>query len=814
MLEAAARIIIRYRRITLVVLLALTGLMGFLASKVQLSYEGARILPPTDSTYAEYLKFKKQFGEDGTVMVIGFRSDKMWQQKTFGDWYRLTNELKNIDGIQEVVSIARAFKVQRNDSLHTLDFKPILTRYPSTQASVDSVRRLLSELPFYDGLLYNSGSHATLMAITFNQEKLNTKSRIDIVRQIKELSEKFAAGNNIDLHYSGLPYIRTAVTEKIAGEMKMFVALALIITALILLLFFRSFYAVIFPMIVVVFGVIWSFGTLVLFGFKITILTSLMAPLIIVIGIPNCILLLNKYQQEYQHHGNKIKALARSIYRIGVSTFFANLTTAMGFLVFAFTHSDVLIEFGIVTSLNVMLTYLISLVLIPIVFSFLPAPSAKQIHHLDRKLLNHFMDKIDYWAHFRRPVIYLTVLVIVIVSVYGMTRITSVGYVVDDLPKKDVIYRDLKFFEANFRGVLPFEITLDTHEKGGALKLQTLYKINRLQKLIAHYPEFSEPVSVAEGIKFSYQGLNDNDPRRYIIPNVEELARLSGYANFAKANQRMFRSMIDSTRQVTRISYQVADIGSIKMKALLGELRPRIDSIFPPKEYTVKITGNSIIFLKNNDYLLLNLKESVFLAFILIGAVMFTLFMSLRMVIIAIIPSMTPLLLTAALMGYFGIPLKPSTILIFSIAFGIASDGTMYFLTKYRQELRRYGFSISKTVSVSIHETGVSMLYTAIILFSGFFIFTASSFGGTSALGVLISVTLLIAMCSNLIFLPALLMTLQRRIITRAFMKEPLIQVFDEEVDVALEELRVEKKSLSDGKINDHGFIQEKTNSD
>lgn len=793
MLEAVARIILRYRLITLLVLIILTCIMAFYASNVKLSYEAARILPVTDSTYSQYLKFKEKFGEDGTVMVIGFQNEALWKQPVLAGWYDLTNEVKKIEGIQEVVSVARAFTVIRNDSLHKLDFKPLLSSRPETQEEVDSLRKLFNQLPFYEGLLYNDSTKATVMAITFDQDKINTKGRIEIVRQIKDLSEKFSAEHKIELHYSGLPYIRTAVSQKILAEMKMFLFLALFVTALILLVFFRSFYAVLLPMIVVIFGVIWSFGTLELFNFKITILTSLIAPLIIVIGIPNCILLLNKYQQEYAKHGNKIKALVRSIYRIGVSTFFANVTTSIGFLVFAFTHSDVLIEFGLIASINVMITFIISLVFIPLIFSFLPPPSTKQIRHLERKSLNKLLKKIDSWVHIRRLRIYVTVFSIVAISLIGMLRITSVGYVVDDLPKKDVIYKDLKFFETNFRGVLPFEIAVDTRKPKGALDLKNLYKINRVQKVLANYKEFSEPVSVAEGIKFSYQGLRDNDPKFYIIPNVEELGRLSGYANTARGNQRMFKSIIDSAQQVTRISFQVADIGSIKMKTLMAEIQPRIDSIFPPGEYDVKLTGNSIIFLKNNDYLLLNLKESVLLAILFIGTVMFFLFMSFRMVIIALIPSMTPLLLTAAMMGYFNIALKPSTILIFSIAFGIASDGTMYFLTRYRQELRKFGGSISKTVSNVIFETGPSMIYTGVILFSGFFIFSASSFGGTSALGILISVTLLIAMFSNLIFLPTLLLSLEKRIITRAFLKEPLIQVFDEDEDVELGDLKVRK---------------------
>ncbi len=782
--------------VLLIALIVITCAMLFLATKVKLSYETAKILPDEDSTLVTYNNFKQKFGEDGSVIVIGFQSRELYKLELFNHWYDLTQQIKNIDGTQEVVSVARSFNVTRNDSLQQLEFKPILTHRPTTQEEVDSVKSVLEHLPFYDGLLFNKETNVTVMAITLDQSKLNTKSRIEIVNQVKEIGDQFAVANNVTLHYSGLPYIRTAVTGKVVSEMKLFLILALLITAVILLFLFRSFYPVLFPMLVVMMGVVWSFGTLVLLGFKITILSSLIAPLIIVIGVPNCILLLNRYQQECAKHGNQAKALTLMISKTGMSTFFANVTTATGFVVFYFTHSAILQEFGITAALNVMLTYMISLIFIPVVFSFLPLPNPKQVYHLEGKNITIILNKVDRLVHHYRKRFYFIVVVVVLISLYGVSKISTVGYVVDDLPKKDIIYTDLKFFEQNFRGVLPFEVGVDTKRPGGALALTTLYKINRLQKIFASYPEFSEPVSVAEGIKFSNQGLNDGDPKRYIIPDVQELARLKSYSGTAKNNERMFHSIIDSAKQSTRISIQVADIGSIKMKKLLAEIRPRIDSVFDPKEYNVSLTGNSIIFLKNNDYLQINLRESVLLAIVLIGGIMFFLFMSARMVVISLIPSLVPLIITAGIMGYFHISLKPSTILIFSIAFGIASDGTMYFLTKYRQELKRHGGSISKTVSYTIQETGVSMIYTAVILFFGFFIFTASNFGGTSALGVLISVTLLIAMFSNLIFLPALLLSLEKRIITKAFMKEPLISIYDENEDVELEELQIRKDDL------------------
>ncbi|MEO0310459.1 MAG: hypothetical protein RIQ89_116 [Bacteroidota bacterium] len=794
MLRKFASVILRYRVAFIVSLLALTLLAGYTATFVQLTYDGAKILPNDDPDYVNYLTFKKQFGEDAAVLVIGFKSDKTWQLNTYNAWYHLTAAIKKTDGIQDVLSIARCYRPYRNDSLQIIQLTQFPQQQPTTQQALNEIKDQFLDLRFYEGLLYNQDSNATLMAITFDQQKLNSKSRIDIVAQIVAHARQFEVTSGETIHYSGLPFIRTAVMKKIVEEMKLFSALAILITALILLLFFRSGYAVFYPLIVVIIAVVWSFATMVLFGYKISILTSLISPLLIVIGIPNSILFLNRYQQEYAKHGNKMKALARGIEKIGATTFFANVTTSIGFLVFAFTGSEVLTQFGVTAAVNVMLTWLLCLILIPIVFSYLPAPNARQTSHLEGRKITALLSWVERVVHFHRPKIYLFVLLCVIVSLIGMNRVTSVGYVVDDLPKDDVIYTDLKFFERNFKGVIPLEISIDTRKAGGVLKPQTLQKINALQKKIAKRPEFSKPVSIVELIKFSYQGLNDNNPSRYILPPVDELQRLSTYSGNVKGNKSLFKSLIDSSNAITRVSFQMADVGSLRMKEIMKEIRPQIDSLFPSTDYQVTITGSSLLFLKNNDYLLINLRESVLMAILMIASVMCILFMSLRMSLIAMIPSLIPLMITAAIMGFTGIPLKPSTILIFSIAFGIASDGTMYFLTKYRQELRSHGGSISKTVATTIQETGVSMVYTAVILFCGFFIFTASSFGGTSALGILISVTLLIAMLSNLIFLPTLLRTLERIVISRAFMKEPLIQIYDEEEDVELDHLEIRKE--------------------
>jgi predicted RND superfamily exporter protein len=568
---------------------------------------------------------------------------------------------------------------------------------------------------------------------------------------------------------------------KVRAEMTLFLILAVIVTAIILWMFFRSFTTVFFSLIVVVIGVAWSIGIMYLFGYKITVLSGLIAPLIMVIGLPNCIFLINKYQSEFVAHGNKIKALARSIETIGVTLFLANITTAIGFGVLYFTKSSMLVEFGVVAAISVMATYVITLILIPVILNYLPTPKAKHTKHQEGKRINKTLDVIDHLVQNNRKGIYLTTSIITAISLWGMTFIDMNGYVVDDLPEKDPVYVDLSFFETNFKGVLPFEISVDTKAPKGifANNARAIYKIKLLQKTLAEYAIFSKPLSIVEGIKFSYQAYNDGNPKFYKVPSIGDLKTLSEFSGSLKGQNNRLATFMDSAQQVTRVSYQVADIGSKKMKALMTELRPKIDSIFNPAEYNVSATGHSLVFLKNNDYLLSNLLESLLIEILLIAIVGIALFRSVRIIVLSKIPCLIPLIITAGIMGFLDIRFKPSTILIFSIAFGISSDGTIYFLTKYRQELKKYKKGAAAAISAAIKDTGLSMVYTSIILFCGFAIFSASSFGGTAALGVLVSLTLLMSMFTNLILLPAILLSIDNKSTKTEIIEEPLIDIED-----------------------------------
>jgi uncharacterized protein len=749
----------------------LTLFMVYQITRLEMSYELPKILPQNDDSFKLYEKFKARYGEDGNVMVIGFESENAYDLKLFNNWYDLGKKIKDKNGIKNVLSNASLFEIKRNDSLKKFDFKPVVGSKPTTKAEIEAIKTKISTLPFYEGFIYSN--KAQLMAVTFNQDKLNSKDRMTLTDNIELVAKEFGIANKLKMHFSGIPFVRTNFMTKVRNELVMFMILAFLITTFILYLFFRSFRAVFYAALVVIIAVIWSVGIIALFEYKISILTGLIPPLIIVIGIPNSIFIINKYQQEFLITKNKIQALKISIDKIGKTTFIANLTTFIGFFVFYFTGSPLLLEFGLVAAICVMVTWALSLILVPTIFSYISEPQAKDVRHLENKNITNFLQKVNFIVHHRRTMVYYFVIGLVLISIFGASRIKAIGYVVDDLPEKDPIYTDLKFIEKNFKGIVPFEVSIDTKLPDGVFNPVVLNQIRLLQKEFLKFPEFTKPVSVVEGLKFIYQGYRGGDPKYFVLPPALELQKMSAYAQDVKGKENMFAAFMDSTKRYTRVSFQAGDVGTQRMRILINTLQGKADTIFnynketasmkpTSEQVVVKMTGNGVVFTKGNDYLLGNLRDSTLLAIFLVLIVMATQFLNFRTILISAVPSIIPLIITLGIMGYFGIPLKPTTTLIFSIAFGIASDGTIYFLTKYKEETEK-GKSISMAVSETIKFTGLSMFYTAIILFFGFGIFVASGFKGTIFLGLLVSITLLIGMISNLILLPCFLMTLDKR---------------------------------------------------
>ncbi|MFA5781009.1 MAG: MMPL family transporter [Bacteroidales bacterium] len=801
------RLILRNRSGIIITIALLTGFMAYKAVHVQLSYELQEMLPSTDSTSIQYQNFKKMFGEDGSVMFVGFQDSTIFCLNKFNNFYDLTDSLKKIKGVQDVLSLTRMFHLLKNDSTKKFDFKPILKEKPKSQSELDSLKTLIFSYPFYDNLLFNKKSNVYLLMITLDKQEIASGNRFNLINDIKKQVEDFAEKYNIKVHYSGLPYIRTVTSFKIKKELLLFILLSLLVAAVVLFFYFRSLKAVLIPLLIVAIGVIWVLGTMVLFDYKITLLSGIIPPLLIIIGVENCIFLLNKYHFEYRKHQNKVKALSRVVQRVGFATLLTNTAAAAGFAAFIIIRNRMLHEFGVIASINILIIYIISLLLIPILFSFLKPPTIKQTRHLENKTVTKIINFIIYSVQYRRKVIYISSVIIVLVGVFGITLLRTTGNIVDDIPKKDPLYTDLMFFEKHFHGVMPFEISIDTKKKKGVLNLRVLENINTLQDTLSTYPELSRPLSIAEVVKFAKQAFYNNDPAFYNMPNNNEIVFIKNYLpKFNNQKKSILNNFVDSTLRVTRISVQMANIGTKDIERIKNDLQPKIDTIFnkkyyeaqkakdisvKPTKYDVNITGTSVIFLKGTDYLVTNLWSSLAVATLIISLLMLLMFTSIRMVGISMIPNLIPQIMTAAMMGYIGISIKPSTVLIFSIALGISVDNAILYLSRYRYQLRQTRKNIKDCVLSALKETGYSMIYSSSVLFLGFSIFILSTFGGTQAVGYLISFTMLAAMLCNLFLLPSMLLTFGKKGTTKAF-EEPVIEILDEEEDIEINELEKE----------------------
>ena len=767
MWESIARLVLKFRLLWLFILLAVTGFMAYHASRVQLSYDFNSAIPTDNPKYKAYQEFRRQFGEDGNLLFIGVQTDKLFQLPVFTEYIALNKALEKVSGVDDVLGVATAVNLVRDTTLQKPKAVPIFPAHPVSQAQIDSGKAVLLGLPFYQGLLYNSKTNTWLTAVHVNKAVMNSAKRLETVGGITRLVDSFGARTGLDMHYSGLPLIRTKMAKKVATETTWFLLGSVCILSLILLLFFRSAGAMLLSLAVVIIGVIFSLGTMDLLGYKITLLNALTPTLVVVIGIPNCIYFMNKYHTAYRDTGDKHKALIVMIGRMGIVTLFCNLTAAIGFGVFALTRSAILNEFGVVAGINIMLLFVISFILIPVVLSFLPAPKPSHMRYLQNRYLSAILRRLEVWTlHHQRP-IYIITVVIIIISVVGMFRLRSEGFIVDDLPQKDRLYTDLKFFEKNFKGVMPLEIVIDTKRKKGlrANMLKTLESVEELSKYISAQPEMARPLSLVEGVKFIRQSYYGGDSANYDVPNQADLPFLSSYLSSsgrvdttrANKNQlsQLVRSFVDTNQQKLRISVNMADIGSKRLPGVLDDLEKKTAELFDSSKYRVEFTGTSVTYLEGSSFIIKGLKDSIEWAFVLIAACMLVLFRNLRILICSLVPNVIPLIITAGIMGWAGVRLRPSTVIVFSIALGIAIDITIRFLVNYKQEK---GVSPKDAVIDTINTTGISILYTSSVLTAGFVIFCFSDFGGILALGWLTSLTLVIATITNLVFLPVLLL--------------------------------------------------------
>ena len=777
--STTARLILRNRVVILVVIAGITVFMGLQWKHMRFSNTEANVLPDDHPETLQYEEFVSIFGQEDNAIVLAVQDSLLFLPENFNRWNRLSKQFQANPEVSLVLSMDNLQELVKDNDKEEFVLKQLVVEEPTSREQVLAIKnRLFEQMPFYENLIFNPETGTIRTVIYLDKDILNTSVRNEfILSDLENLISNFENETNLDVRVSGMPYIKTWNSKIIIDEIGKFIIAALVVTSLIFFFFFRSFRATFISICVVIIGVMWTFGILGLFQYEITILTALIPPLIIVIGIPNCIFLINKYQQEVKKHGNQALSLQRVITKIGNATLMTNVTTALGFATFIILDSDLLKEFGVVASLSILCIFILSLTIIPIVYSFMTIPKYKHLKHLNKKWMDTFVNWMERLVRNHRIAVYLTAVTVLVLSIIGIYQIQITGSRIEDLPKDAKFFKDIRFFEKEFDGIMPVEVVVDSKKKNGIAKLATLRRIDQLSQEIDEIPELSKTLSVVNLVKYSKQAFYNGIPKYYQLPTTQENNFIMDVARKSSENGNLLESFVDSTGQIARMTTFMRDVKTPRMEEIEEDLLKSISKIFPAERYNVYMTGKALLFLKGTKYLIKNLLLSLALAVGLISLFMAYLFRSFRMILISLVPNLLPLVITAGLMGFLGIPIKPSTILIFSIAFGISVDDTIHFLAKYRQELTANKWHIKKSVYNALRETGVSMFYTSIVLFFGFSVFIISSFGGTQAMGGLVSATLLFAMLSNLILLPSLLLSLERNIANKKTFKKPHIDV-------------------------------------
>ena len=869
MWSKVASLILRNRLFILAIIALITVFFGYYAAtSLKVDNRFGNTLPKDDPIQMDYEKFKLQFGEDGSTLVVAVQTDSLYTEENFKKWRELGYQILKIKGVDNVVSEATLFGMTNNIQKNEFEIHRIFSDTTFRDKSIDSIKKEVRKNPIYRGLLYNDTSNVSLLMIGIDEKVLSNPKKSGVVLKIEELAKKYDKHFG-KVYFAGLPHIRVVVGKRIISEMYIFLALSIFASSLLLYIFFRSLYVVLLCNSVVFISVIWALGSIAFMGYELSIIMALIPPLLIVIGVPNCVFLVTRYHQEYVRLGSKMRALFVMVKRIGSVTFLTNLTTAVGFV--TFTSSDKLAQFGIISSWNIMVVFVLSLAIIPIFASFAKPPKPRHLKHLYRVYSQGIIEIVVKIVTKYRPWIYVTSILLVIFSLYGMTKIISTGNVTSDLPKDDPILLDLKFVENNFGGSIPFEITVNYKEKGRLFSSETMHKVDDIQGLFARDSLFSKSMSYVDLIKSINMAYHGGNPNKYTIISNRDKLRLKKYIDkldlsSLNGGSASLKNLVDTSKTTLRIRMQMKDLSVDKVGPALDRLKLKTDLILNPEKptlerlYTKMSKGNvgaldSIIYehsgvynnltallSKGNDaqqmafdmnpekvkdfagkkgfnpllrqainqeyydlvftgvkvvqtegtkYLFINLLQSLIFAIISIAIMMAFLFRSFRIILVSMIPNIIPLLFTAGIMGYFQIPLKPSTILVFGIALGITVDNAILFLGKYRHELKQHAWDTRFAILHSLRETGLGIFYTSVILFFGFLMFVFSQFGGTKALGLLVSITIMVGMATNLIILPALLLTLERKFSMRSF-QEPLIDIYNEETDYDMDKLEIE----------------------
>jgi hypothetical protein len=730
-------------------LLGLTILLVTQIRNLQFDYNFEKFYPSNDDDTRFFLDLRENFESDNDFLLVAIPAENgCFDPKLLKRVDRFTKQLEKDTLVQYVLSITNQEEVFLLQGGATAR-KPYIN-FNDLDRSRDSLR-VFKNKELINTMVSEDGK--ALGIFIRHQDYLSKKKGDILIADIRDTAKECGikrivlGGRTIGQQY----YI-----EVMSYEMILFLALSAGLVVIFLFIAFRSIWGILVPQVVILTGMLWLIGGMALFGEPINIILTVLPSIMFVVSMSDTIHLVSRYLDALRAEQDKFKAIMIAIREVGLATFLTSLTTAVGFFTLYFVRVQPVQIFGVVMGLGVMLAFVLTFVSLPILFYYFPGPK-----HVVYQKKDHFWKKsLEKWfiAVMRNPKRILWISGgVTAVCLVGALQIQANNYLMDDVDPDEPIKKDFDFMDAHFGGVRPFTLVVGIRDTTKSVwDLELLNELDRVENFLMDSLDVHVRTSLVSSLKMLNRGANLGDPEDYALP--ESKTKLRNYRRSLKiAGQgKVLKAVLDSNERTLLINGIMPDVGNLEFKKREEKLNAFLDqNTSGAMKY--RITGSAFLIDKNMNYLAISMVQGLLLSIVIVAVIMGLIYRSWRMMVISLIPNLIPLVIIAGIMGYTGIELKTSTAIIFTIAFGIAVDDTIHYLGKFKYELMK-GRGKMYALKRSYLTTGKAMILTTLILCSGFLLLVLSSFMGTFYMGILLSITLFVALIADMTVLPALMM--------------------------------------------------------
>lgn len=749
MLERYSKFIIKHPRSVFFTLTAIALLAVYPALQIETDFNLEGFYPEDDQVIADYDLLESEFGRDDNTILIGFSHPELFSQSVLTDIRQISDSLSQIDHVDDVYSLWNASELQQSNGM--INFDPHLTDDIIENSSPDSLRNQITSDPFLRGFLISSDGSATALAIQINEEKNTYSNRNQIIDSINDIlsyhQEKYT------FHISGIPFYRNQYVNMLNTEIIGYISISSLLIIFLLWYLYRTIWGILFPMIIVWATLLFTIAIMQLTGGYLEIMSSTIAPILLCVGVADSIHMISKYDDARENGKGKMPSITEMMKTLGSATFLTSVTTAIGFASLLSSSVVPMKKFGIYTAIGVFLAYLITIVFLP---AALRMSRKKRVVNEKSSsfypLISRWLQKLTALNRMYYGKVLIIALIVTLGFSIGMKDLTVNGKVYDDISDDTKIMQDSRFFTEQIAPQFPLEFIVNFNKPEGALTADAVRKSFELEQRLLEYPEIARVTGLHTLIKEVHSLFNYETKEASALPDTDQAVAQYVLLLEVSGSDELYR-LVDFDYSKLRITAFTEDAGSKRINEIKNNLQQDVDELF--KDESVVITGTTILSADLTDKIVYSLAWSIIIALFAITAIMVLLFRDLRLILIALIPNLIPLIIVAGVMGLFNIDIKPSTAVIFTIALGIAVDDSIHYLARLRIETQRRN-ALFPALSATTIRTGRAIIITSMILIAGFGTLITSSFTSTAMMGILVCTTIFSAVISDLFVLPSL----------------------------------------------------------